>query len=133
MRSLKPQISLPRKLTPTTQKIVGKLLRGLEGIEPMTRFSMHTGFLVLACVVSGCCYQGSPYCHLNYPNLIGYTYPNWCPPPLKTPPNGPPDEVLEALKNTENTMRPMEEIPAGSPTPIPNGNAGASILSVSRR
>jgi hypothetical protein len=41
--------------------------------------------------------------------------------------------VLEELKNAGNTMRPVEEIPAGSPTLIPNGNTGASILSVSRR
>ena len=46
------------------------------------------------------------------------------------PQNG---QISIGPKNAENTMRPVEEIPAGSPTPIPNGDAGASILSVSRR
>jgi hypothetical protein len=99
----------------------------------MTRISMKTGILVFACFVGGCCYPGSPHCNLNYPNLIGYTYPNWCPPPLITPPNGPPDEVLESLQQAESKTTPVEEIPTGTPTPITNGKDGASVLSVSGR
>ena len=98
----------------------------------MTRFLIHAGCLLLACFVGGCCYPSSPHCQLNYPNLIGYTYPNWCPPPLKTPPNGPLDEVLEEIRTAEKTT-PAEEIPAGIPTPLPDGNKVASILSVFSR
>jgi len=98
----------------------------------MARFSIYSGFLIVACIFSGCCHQGSPYCHLNYPNLIGYTYPNWCPPPLRTPPNGPPDEVLEEMHNVENVPS-AEEISPGVPAPLPNSSETQSVLSLSRR
>ena len=97
----------------------------------MARFSIYSGLLLIAGVFSGCCYPGSPHCHLNYPNLIGYTYPNWCPPPLKTPPNGPPDEVLEEMQNAEITPE-AEDIPAGVPAPLPDENEASSILSMAR-
>tara|TARA_Y100001978_G_scaffold196481_1_gene206067 strand:+ start:1076 stop:1405 length:330 start_codon:yes stop_codon:yes gene_type:complete len=109
----------------------------LEGIGPMTRFLSFTHYVLLAGLFGGCCYQGSPYCHLNYPNLIGYTYPNWCPPPLKTPPNGPPDEVWDDVQNAErvaaDTNLPAEEIPTGTPTPLPDNPQEASVLSIPRR
>ena len=111
-------------------------LRDLEGIGSMTRFLMLTGYIVFVSMMGGCCYPGSPYCHLNYPNLIGYTYPNWCPPPLKTPPNGPPDEVLVEMQNAENVPQDAEpsaeEIPAGTPSSLPSSNQEASVLSISR-
>jgi len=108
----------------------------LEGIGSMTRFLMLTGYIVFVSIMGGCCYPGSPHCHLNYPNLIGYTYPNWCPPPLKTPPNGPPDEVWVEMQNAENapqdTNSSVEEIPVGTPAPLPGSTQEASVLSISR-
>ena len=103
----------------------------------MTRLLLLTGCVMSACLFGGCCYHGSPYCHLNYPNLIGYTYPNWCPPPLKTPPNGPPDEAWDEIQTIEKTSADTngsaEEVPTGTPTPLPNGTQEASVLSISGR
>ena len=102
----------------------------------MARISACIGVLVFASIFSGCCHQGSPFCHLNYPNLIGYTYPNWCPPPLITPPNGPPDEVLEEIQNAENVPENVPEgeaISPGIPAPLPTGNEMQSVLSLSRK
>ena len=59
----------------------------------MSRLSIWCGTLLLAGTVTSGCHSGSPYYQRSFPNLIGYTYPNWCGAPLTTPPNGPPDEV----------------------------------------
>ncbi len=59
----------------------------------MSRLFIWCGTLLLAGTVTSGCYSGSPYYQRSFPNLTGYTYPNWCGPPLVTPPNGPPDEV----------------------------------------
>ncbi|MEK6246542.1 MAG: hypothetical protein N2C12_00075 [Planctomycetales bacterium] len=61
----------------------------------LSRIRFWCGSLLVAGVVSsGCCWPGSPYCQNNYPNSMGYTYPNWSPRPLDIPPNGPPDGTV---------------------------------------
>ena len=61
----------------------------------MSRIWIGCGLVSLvATAVGGCCYPGSPYCQNSYPNMVGYTYPNWTERnPLVTPPNPPPDGV----------------------------------------
>lgn len=82
----------------------------------MSRLSIWCGILLLAGTVISGCHSGSPYHQRSFPNLIGYTYPNWCGPPLVTPPNGPPDEVAypqlkrdSSQKQDFDTSSPKEE------------------------
>jgi hypothetical protein len=94
----------------------------------MPRFAIWYGSLLLACSLAGCCYPGSPHCQLNYPNMIGFTYPNWCPPPLVTPPNGPTDEEIEADLKQRTPQAAWQDSPS---VVVPSVAAPATVERIS--
>jgi hypothetical protein len=81
----------------------------------MSRFFIWCGSVLLASIFLGGCYSASHHYQRSFPNMIGYTYPNWCGPPLVTPPNGPPDDEAYAHLMDEKTGGSTDNVSVAKP------------------
>ena len=87
----------------------------------MSRFFIWCGSVLLASIFLSGCYSASHHYQRSFPNLIGYTYPNWCGPPLVTPPNGPPDDEAYAYLMEEQMAESTDNGGNGTDNGTDNG------------